>query len=144
VVEKVAVVSMQKIIRTLAGFPDGGNINENYRKQFLTAINNDLNTAEGLALIYKILDDSNLVPADKLSTILDFDKVLGLDLANGRLTFLKIATTIIPDSVYKLLALRDSARIAKDWKKSDELRDQIQNQGFRILDSEAGSVLEPI
>ena len=59
-----------------------GNIDNNSKDEFLKAISDDFNTAKALAIIQKVLK-SELSNEDKLSTILDFDKVLGLNFKKG-------------------------------------------------------------
>jgi cysteinyl-tRNA synthetase len=56
-----------------------GKVDDNYKKEFLEKINNDFNMPQALALIFGVLK-SALPNEDKLATILDFDKVLGLKL----------------------------------------------------------------
>ena len=41
---------------------------------------------------------------------------------------------IIPENVQKLMDERKLARENKDWKKADELRDQIIALGFEVKD----------
>ena len=59
---------------------DLGIINEGYKKQFKEKLENDLNTPQALAVVWTMLKDKDLSPEDKLATLLDFDKVLGLGL----------------------------------------------------------------
>ncbi len=56
-----------------------GKIDDNFRTEFNEKINNDFNTPQALALVFAVLK-SKLADEDKLATILDFDKVLGLNL----------------------------------------------------------------
>ncbi|MEK7575196.1 MAG: cysteine--tRNA ligase [Patescibacteria group bacterium] len=137
IVKKVGGTSLERVYRALSELPDGGKINAEYAERFIEAINNDLNTAEGLSLVYKVLDDKIIASADKLATILDFDRVLGLDLEKGRHTFPKGVAEPVPESVLSLIALRNEARANKDWKKSDGLRAQIEMAGFLVEDSDS-------
>ncbi len=56
-----------------------GKVDDSFRKEFLEKINNDFNAPQALALTFAVLK-SALSSEDKLATILDFDKVLGLNL----------------------------------------------------------------
>ncbi len=103
-----------------------GNINSGYKDKFLQAINNDLNTPQALALIQELLK-SNLDNKDKLATILDFDRVLGLDID-------KANDESVPGEVKKLLEERNKARADKNWGESDRLRDEIKKLGYAIED----------
>ena len=62
------------------GILDIGIIDENYKKQFIEKLENDLNIPQALAVVWTMLKDKDLSPEDKLATLLDFDKVLGLGL----------------------------------------------------------------
>jgi len=50
----------------------------------------------------------------------------------------------IPDDIAALVNERDTARANKDWKRSDELRDEIKEKGFNLLDSKQGTKIERI
>ena len=85
---------------------------------------------------------SNLLAEDKLATILDFDKVLGLDFEKAAE---KIKNNVaIPENVQKILNDRDEARKNKDWKKSDELRNEILRLGYEINDTDNSQELKPL
>jgi len=50
----------------------------------------------------------------------------------------------VSKDIQKLLDEREKARKSKDWKKSDEIRDDIKKKGFNVLDSSEGQKLEKI
>ena len=41
---------------------------------------------------------------------------------------------MLPDNISKIIEQRQQARMAKDWKKSDELRDVLLDKGYGIKD----------
>ena len=45
---------------------------------------------------------------------------------------------IYPEEIQKLVAERQAARDAKDWARSDLLRDKIQNLGYTVQDTKDG------
>ncbi len=108
---------------------------QEYLNKFTETINNDLNLPVALSLVWQLLNDAGVSPADKLSTILEFDKVLGLDLVS--------ATTPIeiPAVVAQLLVDRESARLAQDFPRADTLRQQIEAHGYTIEDTPSGPKL---
>lgn len=93
-------------------------------KDFLTAINNNLNTAEALAIAHQHKDH-----------LAAYDQVLGLGLDQSP------NQIEVPVEVQKLLDERAEARTAKDFTKSDQLRDQIAKLGFEVLDTPDGQQL---
>lgn len=115
-----------------------GVMNHEYKEKFLVAINDDLNLAKGLAVVSSVLK-SKLSAPDKLATILDFDKVLGLrlDLAKNFTTH-ETKTEDLADDVKALINAREEARSAKSWEESDRLRDEIKKKGYIIKDMKDG------
>jgi cysteinyl-tRNA synthetase len=108
-----------------------GKIDNEFKEKFAKAISDDFNTPQALAITFDLLK-SNLSNENKLATVLDFDKVLGLNLQNA---IKKSETeTEIPEEIKKLMAERKIARDNKDYKKADELRDQIIKLGFEVKD----------
>ena len=112
-----------------------GNINEEYKNKFIEKINNDFNTPQGLVIIHEMLK-SDISSSDKLATIFDFDKVLGLKLN-------KIKKIIIPEEIKKLAKKRKEARENKKWDEADIIRKEIEEKGFKIKDSSQGQKISP-
>lgn len=116
------------------GAVSGGKINEEYRQKFEKFIEDDLDTPRALVVLWDVVKDENISPADRRATMLDFDMVLGLGFAN-----LKEAKKInIPEEILKLVQAREEARKNKDFKKSDELRREINSLGYEIKDTGEG------
>ena len=57
-----------------------GIIDEAYKAKFIEKLENDLNTAQALAVVWTLVKDKEVSSENKLATLLDFDKVLGLGL----------------------------------------------------------------
>jgi len=115
-----------------------GEINLEFKDKFLEAINDDLNMPQALALVSAVLK-SKLSAPDKLKTILDFDKVLGLKLDSAK--NLVVAESKIEDlasDVRALIETRQAAREAKNWEESDRLRDEIKKKGYIVEDIKNG------
>lgn len=108
-----------------------GSVDRNFKDKFLKAINDDLNMPQALAVVQELLK-SDLLSDIKLATVLDFDKVLGLDLDK----FLKQEE--LSDEILNLVELRKIARENNNWKESDRLRDVIKGLGYIIEDSKEG------
>jgi cysteinyl-tRNA synthetase len=104
-----------------------------YKKQFLDAINDDLNTPKVLALINDIIKDENIDNKEKYELILEFDKVLGLDIEN-----MQEEKVHVPKEVTLLAEERLKAKKEKNWKLADELREKIKEHGFIINDTKEG------
>ena len=114
-----------------------GKVNMEYQAKFKEYISDDLDTPKALTLLWDLLKDDTISNANKKATVLDFDKVLGLDFKN-----LKEDKT--PKEIKKIAEARTLARKNKDFKKSDDLRAQINSLGYEIKDTPDGVVISKI
>lgn len=105
-----------------------------YATLFLNAINDDLNTAKGLAVLWDMLRDENLDADDKHALAADFDKTLGLGIADMRPT----ESAPPPPKIKKLAKERETARAAGDFARSDELRLELEGAGYEVRDTKIG------
>lgn len=126
---------------------DGGAAAEIYRLRIEERLNDDLDTAGALAVIWEMMKDVAIAAEDKRATILDADRVLGLNLgsADARASTLSAAafgTTTneadLPDNVRELVARRNAARDEKKWDEADTLRKEIESLGYTLEDSSEG------
>ena len=105
-----------------------------YKNRFLKAINDDLNMPLAMGIVWEVA--KNEKKSKKFAELLlEFDRVLGLKIDKK---------DDIPEEVLKLVEERNVARKEKNWQKSDELRDKIQEYGYRIEDSKEGTKIEKI
>ena len=124
-----------RAVHLMKNLPDGGMVDNTYKAKFEDAIGDDLNTALALAVFWNVVTDQNISPQDKKATLIDFDRVLGLGLAD-------IREDIIPREITHLAEQREDARQAKDWARSDELRQEIENAGYVVRDTSDGFIVE--
>jgi cysteinyl-tRNA synthetase len=102
-----------------------------YQKNFFNFINDNLNTPKALALVWKIIKDKRLSKKGKRGLLLDFDKVLGLNLA-------KIKKIKISQKIKELVKLREKYRREKNWPKADKIRKKIKRLGYQVEDTKEG------
>src|SRR3989344_1523135 len=105
--------------------------NASYISEFKKIIENDLDTPKALALLWEVMKDESLDKSERSATILEFDKVFGLNLKNY-----KTPKVEIPERIKDLIEQREKARKEKDFKKADELRDLIKKEGFIVNDGD--------
>jgi cysteinyl-tRNA synthetase len=110
---------------------------ERVRDAFHTAINDDLDLPAALSITREVARDGTIEPAERRRLILDFDRVLGLRLD----TVESKKPRAITDEARALVRERDEARAARDWKRSDHLRDQLIALGFEVRDTPQGTEL---
>lgn len=99
-----------------------------YNKNFLAAINNDLNTPKALAIVWKMVADRNISSKTKKQLLFNFDEVLGLG-------FKKVKPFKIPQKIKNLAKQREKLRINKQFIQSDVLRKKIESLGYKIEDT---------
>ena len=85
------------------------------------------------------LDHSGEVPPpEKRSLLASWDQVLGLDLERDAR-----AAWEPTEEIRRLVAERDGARSAKDYARSDELRDELQAMDLEVMDTAEGTKVRP-
>jgi cysteinyl-tRNA synthetase len=118
-------------VRTLVDAGPPTAVDAVFKEKFVAVLNNDLNMPQALAVVQELLK-SNLSSGDKLATVLDFDVVLGLDLDRV------VGKQALPSEIQSLVDERQQARVEKNWDRSDELRDRIQEKGYTVQDGPQG------
>jgi cysteinyl-tRNA synthetase len=125
--------TLKNLYQEVSAYESGGQTLTEYETKFKEAINDDLDTPKALAITWDMLRSPNS-SADKFVTLKQFDSVLGL----------KVAETweqarLIPDTIHDLLEQREEARKAKDFTRSDELRQSIEAAGYVVEDTPQGA-----
>jgi len=110
---------------------------ERYKKKFLNAINDDLNTPKALAIVWELVSDQKVKDAEKYQILLDFDKVLGFNLE-------KLKKPKIPEKIKKLIKIREEYRKKGNFEKADEIREKIKKLGFWIEDTKEGPKIKKL
>lgn len=70
----------EKLKKFVSHLPSGGEVDEAYKAKFKEKLENDLNIPQALAVVWTLVKDKEVIPENKLATLLDFDQVLGLGL----------------------------------------------------------------
>jgi cysteinyl-tRNA synthetase len=104
----------------------------------LEALRHDLNTPKAIGLLFGALGELTPDDVPMLGALL---AILGL---NPQEALPKPDEAEAPPEVAALADERLAARAAKDFAKSDELRDRIAEAGWKILDRKDGYQLEPL
>lgn len=108
-----------------------------YMDEFIATLEDDLNTANAIAIIWKLLRDGRYSPGEKYNTIRLIDKVLGLELGD----FPAPKAFKIPLEVTTLLEARKKARAENNWMLSDSLRAEIKALGYDVKDTGEGQTV---
>ena len=110
-----------------------------YKHDFIAAMDDDFNTADAIAVIFELVRDlnSNLDATSSQPAIMagqntfaELTGVLGLAV--------KEKETNLDEAVEDLIAQRQAARKAKDFKRADEIRDELLAKGIVLEDTREG------
>lgn len=107
-----------------------------YQAAFLSHVQNDLNTPQAIADLWAVIKDETLSADERYALVLYFDKALGLRLDEIE------GEEEIPPEVLSLFEERMTAKAAKDWARSDALRNELAALGYVVKDSPNGSTIE--
>jgi len=105
----------------------GGVVNQDFKVKFMEALENDFNIPQALSIVFELLK-SNIASADKYATIIDFDQVLGLGLAD-------LQEIEIPEEIKQIAEARWLAKQNKDWPEADRWRDKLSDLGWQMEDN---------
>jgi cysteinyl-tRNA synthetase len=106
----------------------------------VVAVDDDLDMPVALALLREILRAR--LPADERRwLVLDADLMFGLDLHRVWDAGPGAALAEVPEAIWKLLAERTAARRARDFARSDAVRDELAGLGWDVVDSVGGSTV---
>ncbi len=117
-----------------------------YKSKFIEAMDDDLNTADALSVIFELVKDVNTnilsnsnLDSKIISNITNiFDEltgVLGILYENQDNASRQIQT----EEIKNLLNERELARKEKNWKRADEIRDQLKEKNVIIEDTPQGA-----
>lgn len=111
-----------------------------YTDKFKEELSNDLNTANGITLIYDLLKDDSVNGHTKIEIINDFDKVFSLDLTKKTLN-----TSIDMDKYIKdKIEERRIAKMNKNYELSDSIRDELLSKGIILTDTRSGTTYRTV
>ena len=110
-----------------------------FLERFDAAVVDDLNTPIALTVLEEVAALKKVDAGEKLAAIAAMDAVLGLDLLGITREQLRVrpkSATITEAEIEATLAQRKEARAAKDFARSDTLRDELAAQGVEVMDGD--------
>ena len=119
-------------------------------KEFQESLDDDFNAAKGQGHLFemakainRVADSAQSSAADRAAlpeagrTLRRLGELIGLFWGSGK------PEAEVPEAVQSLVRQRDEARIQKQWRRADELRDEILALGFVLEDSKEGTKARP-
>ena len=134
---KRLLVSIDNLRKNANSPARGGD--RRYVERLDVAMSSDLATPKALALLDEMLGDHVTTPIDRLAALVHFDEVLGLDLSTLSRVDLRVrpaAATIDEGEVGAKLVERKDARLARDFARSDAIRDDLAAAGVEVMDGD--------
>lgn len=110
-----------------------------YKEKFEAAINDDLNFPAALAVVWEVAK-SPIKSKDFANLLKHFDTVLAINVDAE--PFKKEEKIEVSQEIAELLEKRKQARIDKDFKLSDEIREKLKELGYKVIDTKEGQKLE--
>ncbi len=108
---------------------------EEYNNKFKECLEDDLNTSNALSTLYDVLK-SDLNDSTKYKLVMDFDKVLGLDLLKEDKKY------VDEEFISKKIDERNIAKQNKDYATADSIRNELLEMGIVLKDTREGTTYE--
>lgn len=124
-----------------AADPDALALFAQRKQAFITAMDDDLNTADGVSVLFDLVRDLNTRSNDPATTkdtltagAALFDELTGV----LGLLYNRKQSNAVPAQVQQLVDARTAARKAKDFAEADRLRDEIAALGYAVKETRQG------
>lgn len=109
------------------------------REQFIEAMDDDLNTADGISAVFELVKDINVnVIESKSAELIKYAIDLFDELTNVLGLVYNRDTGSLDEEVEKLIEARQNARKEKNWAEADRIRDELKAQGIVLEDTPQG------
>jgi len=139
---EAAQVAYKRLIEEVAKLRDPKVGCAEYEEKFLEAINDDLNTAKALSVVWEMIK-SDQPDSAKAESLLKMDQVLGLDFDSAKQKK-KTIKIVVPAEVQLLIEERNGLRKQGSYTQADHVRNKIKKLGYNIKDTEKGVQIEKI
>lgn len=120
-------------------------------KQFTEAMDDDLNTAKALAVLFGLANKANKDEKNAYTILVKLGDVLGFNFAKKELSEDEIKEKLENvneylglklNSMEELLELRKKSRAEKNWEMADKIREALDKVGITLKDSKDGTTWE--
>ncbi len=134
----------KKLLNRVANLKNNGVVDKNIKEMYITkfkeTLEDDLNTSNSLTVLYEVLK-SDINDATKRELVLEFDKVLSLDL-------MKSNTNDVDSNkkkyIQEMIEKRELAKREKNYVLADEIRNKLNEEGIVLKDTREGTIYEII
>jgi cysteinyl-tRNA synthetase len=111
--------------------PSGSDDTRSYQERFTSAVQDDLNMPQALAILWEAVRDETLSAQARIAFAASCELILALDiLPHDEAT---------PERIAVLLNEREAARANKNYVRADAIRDEIMREGYIVEDGPSGA-----
>lgn len=140
----IAENAYKKLLNRVANLKNNGvvdnNIKEMYITKFKETLEDDLNTSNSLTVLYEVLK-CDINDATKRELVLEFDKVLSLDLMKSNTNDVDYNKK---KYIQEMIEKRELAKREKNYVLADEIRNKLNEEGIVLKDTREGTIYEVI
>ena len=141
-----AVAAYTKLKKKILNLDPAGEVDKDvfdaYRAKFSEAVGNDMNTAQGMTVIYDVLK-AQTNGATKLAILDELDKVLSINLTLRPTVEEAPVEEVEKDEftlyVEEMIARRAAAKKAKNYAEADAIRAELKEKGVTLIDTPQGT-----
>ncbi len=135
-----AEIAYKKLKNKILSLKKEGNVNsdayEFYNNKFTEYLNDDLNTANAITLLYDLLKDDHTNDITKYELISKWDEVLSLDLTKEK------THNLDENYINEMIEKRRIAKENKDFALADSIREELLSKGILLKDTREGTTYE--
>lgn len=116
------------------------NIAQNRKNQFIKAMDDDLNTADGITAVFELVRETNTAILDENITKASLELLRdAFDELTGVLGILYEKEETVPQEILDLVEKRKAARKDKNFALADSIRDEIAAKGYIVEETRQGT-----
>lgn len=139
--------ALRRLYTTLRAVPPNEvtfNWADSYAARFFAAMNEDFSTPEAIAVLFDLSTEVNKTKSSELSGLMkSLAGCIGL-LQMSPQKFLQNGAAVDASLVQSLIDDRLNAKLSKNYKEADRLRDQLLSMGVALKDNADGTTWESI
>ncbi len=120
---------------------------QSFIQEFIEKLEDDFDTLGAMTIVFEYQTyintaiDDELFSLEECKSIIDFLKTWNEVLAIFDFDLLE-SNEVVPNEILALLAERNEAKLQKNYKESDRIRDELDTLGYKIIDEKNGSRVE--
>jgi cysteinyl-tRNA synthetase len=120
---------------------------QSFIQEFIEKLEDDFDTLGAMTIVFEYQTyintaiDDELFSLEECKSIIDFMKTWNEVLAIFDFDLLD-SNEVVPNEIIALLAERNEAKLQKNYKESDRIRDELDLLGYKIIDEKNGARVE--